>query len=80
KIIEYSSYNNYEGNFRIQEFIPMDTHEEKLIPTDEEQHKWVEIMKVFESQPSLHEKYVPNSSFESFRLLQIYHIQQIFQI
>ncbi|MBT7393089.1 PIG-L family deacetylase [archaeon] len=72
KIIEYSSYNNYEGKFRIQEFIPMDTHEEKLIPTDEEQHRWEEIMKVFESQPSLHEKYVPNSSFESFRLLPNY--------
>jgi LmbE family N-acetylglucosaminyl deacetylase len=73
KIIEYGSYNNYNGEFRVQEFVPQkDMHEERLIPSSSEQKKWNAIMKLFASQKNQQEEYIPRSRFENFRMLPDY--------
>jgi LmbE family N-acetylglucosaminyl deacetylase len=73
KVIEYGSYNNYEGKLRVQEFIPFEDAEDfTLIPTPNEQKRWTDIMKIFRSQTSLHEKYIPVSHFERYRELPKY--------
>jgi LmbE family N-acetylglucosaminyl deacetylase len=72
KMIEYGSYNNYQGRLRVQEFIPADTSEERLVPSKGEQKRWMNIMRIFRSQKSLREKYLPVSSFENYRLLPDY--------
>lgn len=69
-IIEYGSYNNYNGKMHVQEFIPIgDSEESELVPDREDQLVWRKIMQNFLSQASLHEKYIPKSERERFRPL-----------
>ncbi len=67
KVIEYGSYNNYQGSFRVQEFIPSDSKEFRLKPSPNEQERWNNIMKVFKSQINQQVHYIPRSMFEVFR-------------
>jgi LmbE family N-acetylglucosaminyl deacetylase len=66
-VIEYGSYNNYGGQFRVQEFIPSKNAEHKLKPSPTEQERWNNIMKVFKSQLNQQKYYIPKSTFEIFR-------------
>jgi LmbE family N-acetylglucosaminyl deacetylase len=72
KMIEYGSYNNYQGSFRVQEFIPTDREEFKLKPSPNEQERWNNIMKVFRSQLNQQKYYIPKSTFEVFRQVPLY--------
>ncbi|MFH2020745.1 MAG: PIG-L deacetylase family protein [archaeon] len=72
KIIEYGSYNNFEGEFKVQEFVPMGSDEEKLIPTHNEQKRWTNIMEIFKSQVNQQRDYFPKSKFENYRILPSY--------
>ncbi|MEM3374740.1 MAG: PIG-L family deacetylase [Candidatus Woesearchaeota archaeon] len=72
KIVEYGSYNYYQGRMNVQKFIPKNSVEFKLYPDKELQKKWSSIMKLFKSQVSLQKKYVPKSFFECYRLLPKY--------
>ncbi len=72
-IIEYGSYNNYGGKLRVQEFIPFEnTDEFTLNPSHNEQKRWLAVMKIFRSQKSLQEKYIPVSRVERFRHIPSY--------
>ncbi|MCM2325230.1 MAG: PIG-L family deacetylase [Candidatus Woesearchaeota archaeon] len=66
-IIEYGSYNNYGGEFHIQEFIPMGVEEFRLVPRPNEQKRWNDIMKIFRTQINQQKHYIPKSVFEVFR-------------
>lgn len=73
KIIEYGSYNNFGGEFSIQEFVPYNNYEgEKFIPTPNQQIRWRNIMKIFKSQLNQQKDYIPKSRFENFRILPDY--------
>ena len=67
-IIEYGSYNYFNGVFTIQEFIPSSTKPEYLIPTPNEQKTWLNVMKSFKSQKNQQEHYIPKSKHEIFRI------------
>ena len=69
KIIEYGSYNNFGGKFNIQEFIPNNTHNNKFIPTPNEQKRWNNIMRTFKSQLNQQKYYIPKSKSENYRFL-----------
>lgn len=77
RIIEYGSYNNYNGEFSVQEFIPKDTVQQKFIPTKNEQKKWFSIMKLFKSQLNQQKDYIPKSTFENFRVLPKYDYKKL---
>jgi len=76
-IIEYGSYNNYNGKFRVQEFIPADTKEYNLIPTPNEQKRWLSILKIFKTQKNQQLHYIPRSSFENYRRLPSYDYRKL---
>jgi len=76
-VLEYGSYNNYEGKFRVQEFIPLDTKEMELMPTPNEQKRWQNIMKIFKTQLNQQRYYVPKSYREIFRACPKYDYSQL---
>jgi len=71
-IIEFGSYNNYGGRFRVQEFIPMNSFEEKLLPGSNIQKEWNKMMTLFKSQINQQKDYIPKSHYEIFRRLPNY--------
>jgi LmbE family N-acetylglucosaminyl deacetylase len=78
KIIEYGSYNNYDGKFTLQQFIPFENiNEERLIPTPNEQKRWLNIMKIFKTQKNQQKHYIPKSKFENFRILPTYEYSKL---
>jgi LmbE family N-acetylglucosaminyl deacetylase len=72
QIIEYGSYNNYQGKFNIQKFIPNKNKEYVLNPNKYEQKKWNKIMKLFVSQINQQKYYIPQSKYEIFRTIPQY--------
>ncbi|MEM2138900.1 MAG: PIG-L family deacetylase [Candidatus Woesearchaeota archaeon] len=72
KIIEYGSYNFFNGKLNVQKFIPKETEEFKLYPDEKTQKKWLNAIQYFKSQISLQKKYIPKSKYEIFRKLPYY--------
>ena len=76
-IVEYGSYNNYKGKFRVQEFIPFAVNEEKLTPSEKEQNTWKKAMSEFKSQKNQQAYYIPKSTFENYRRLPKYDYKKL---